>query len=190
VRFICCAHLVKSWAESSHAAGDLRRKHFGRQRFLDDLVPLWIPRYPTELDLLHVDRGWRGWLDGLRMRSCGYCHAKCETHDKPRSLQHKDTHVQPPPQIGPANCHSSRGCSALGSDREIMQRVAGFFLGSPRLIPHSGPIRMRAKGSPSRPSCSARQAITPLCGPSSPSFARCVAFRELRPRVFSLWVQL
>src|ERR1700722_5301406 len=114
--FICCAHVVKSRAESAHATGDLRRKHFGWQRFLDD-VPLWIPGRPSEFDLLHVDRGWRGWLDGLRMRSCGYWPAKCETHDEPRCLQHKDTHVQPPPRIDPTHCHSSRDCSALGSDR-------------------------------------------------------------------------
>jgi hypothetical protein len=37
--FVGFARFVKSWAESTHAAGDLRRKHFGRQRLLDDLVP-------------------------------------------------------------------------------------------------------------------------------------------------------
>src|ERR1019366_8752315 len=57
---VCFAHLVKSRAESTDALGDLRRKHFRRQRLLDDLVPLWIPWRPTELDLLLIDRGRRG----------------------------------------------------------------------------------------------------------------------------------
>src|SRR5208282_4839012 len=58
--FVGFAHLVKSRAESTDAPGDPRRKHFGRQRLLDDLVPLWIPSRPTELDLLFIDRGRRG----------------------------------------------------------------------------------------------------------------------------------
>jgi hypothetical protein len=62
------------------------------------------------------------------MRRCGYCHAKCETHDEPRCLQHKDTHVQPPARIDPAHCHSSRDCSALGSDGKIMQGSPESFL--------------------------------------------------------------
>ena|ERR1700687_1269487 len=44
--FVCCVHLVKSRAESTDALGGLRKKHFGRQRLLDDLVPLWGSRAP------------------------------------------------------------------------------------------------------------------------------------------------
>jgi hypothetical protein len=41
---------------------------------------------------------------------------------------HKDSHVQPPPQIDPAHCHSSRECSSLGSDCKIMQWSPESFL--------------------------------------------------------------
>src|ERR1700676_3908853 len=37
--FVCCVHLVKSRAESTDALGGLQRKHFERQRLLNDLVP-------------------------------------------------------------------------------------------------------------------------------------------------------
>src|ERR1700676_1048747 len=54
--FVCRTHLVKPRAESTHTPGDLGGKHFGWQRLLDDLVPLWFPRRPTEFDLFDVDR--------------------------------------------------------------------------------------------------------------------------------------
>src|SRR5580704_17714935 len=93
--FVCFAHLVKSRAESTDIVRDLRRKHFGRQRLLDDLVPLWIPGRPSKLDLLLIDRGRRGWFGGLGTRSCGYSHEKYETHDE-RCLQRRRTHVYRP----------------------------------------------------------------------------------------------
>src|ERR1017187_8962759 len=113
--FVGFAYLVKSRAESTDATGDLRRKHFGRQRLLDDLVPLWIPGCPTELDLFHIDRGRRGWFGALRTHCCGYSHEKYETHDE-RCLQRRDTHVDRASATNRCfTCHRSRGCPA-GSD--------------------------------------------------------------------------
>src|ERR1019366_9868767 len=86
-------------AKSTDALGDPRRKHCGRQRLLDDLIPLWIPGRPTEFGLLLIDRGRRGWVGGLRTRSCGYSHEKYETHDE-RCLQRRDTHVFQSPLLG------------------------------------------------------------------------------------------
>lgn len=55
--FVRRTHLEKPRAESTHALGDLGRKHFGGQRLLDDVVPCWIPRRPTEFGLFDIDRG-------------------------------------------------------------------------------------------------------------------------------------
>ena len=79
--FVGFGHLVKSWAESTHAPGDLRRKHFGRQRILDDPVPSRIPGRPAEFDLFQVDGGRRDWLNGLRMQRSDDSHAQCETRE-------------------------------------------------------------------------------------------------------------
>jgi hypothetical protein len=94
---------------------------------------------PPSSTLLQVDRGWRGWLDDPRKRSCGYYRAKYETHDEPRYLQHRDIHGQPPPRIDPA------------------------------LVQHTGLSRCDGqKASPWRPPCLARaQGLIPPCGPSS-----------------------
>jgi hypothetical protein len=106
--FVCFAHPVKSRAELTDALGYPRRKHFGRQCLLDDLVPLRIPGRPAELDLLLINRGWRSWFGGLRVQSCGYSCEEYETHDE-RCLQRRNTHVyQRQPPIDKLHCRQPR----------------------------------------------------------------------------------
>ena len=79
VRFV---HLVKSRAESKYVLGDLRRKHFCRQRLFNDLVPLRIPRRSAQFDFLLVDRRWRSRFRSLRLESRSHSGAKYKTSDQ------------------------------------------------------------------------------------------------------------
>src|SRR6185437_1527814 len=64
--FVGVRHTIETGAKSADVAGDLIRKHGGRQGVFDDEVPVGVPeRLLAEFGFLYVDRGGCGVFGGI-----------------------------------------------------------------------------------------------------------------------------